>query len=136
MQKEMETERNNNSERLEGMDKQIFRVYIYGVVAIVGLLLFNVCLVWMSKKSTKKSNSSDMTSPAGNSGQNNHQFSSSPSQLKMNEGSDSFHQNFFMKADNTPLNRFNPTENNTDAFGPMKHEEFQMKAIEDSHRYK
>jgi hypothetical protein len=68
MQKEMETERNNNSERLEGMDKQIFRVYIYGVVAIVGLLLFNVCFVWMSQKSTKKSNSSDMTSPAGNSG--------------------------------------------------------------------
>ena len=42
-----------------------------------------------------------------------------------------------MKADNTPLNRLNPAGNvNSDAFGPMKQEEFQMKAIEDHHRYK
>jgi hypothetical protein len=42
-----------------------------------------------------------------------------------------------MKADNTPLNRLNPAANvNSDAFGPMKQEEFQMKAIEDHHRYK
>jgi hypothetical protein len=42
-----------------------------------------------------------------------------------------------MKADNTPLNRLNPAANvNSDAFGPMKQEEFQMKVIEDHHRYK
>ena len=55
----------------------------------------------------------------------------------MNEGSDSFHQNFFMKEDSTPLNRINRMGNeSSDAFGPMKQNEYQMKAIEDNPRYK
>ena len=137
MQIEQEKSRNFNENRLEAMDKQILRVYLYGLLAIVVLVLFNVFLIRMSQKSRKKAKSSDMASPAGNSGQNNHQSSSSPSQLKMNEGSDSFHQNFFMKEDSTPLNRIYPMGNeSSDAFGPMKQNEYQMKAIEDNPRYK
>lgn len=87
MSQELDFQKNYNRDRFEVLEKQISRVYLYGLLAIGFLLLVNFILFFITLQPKTKSDSKE-ASPRTNI---NNPNASSPHLIKTNEGSDSFH---------------------------------------------